>query len=554
MKFLLAISFNVLAFFPVIRAQSVVINEIMYAPIKPEPEWVELFNPSDSSVAMIGWQISDLSKSYLIPDQNIPAQGYVVLSKDSAALQAKYSNYPITIVQMAMPSLNNSGDLILIRDSSGRIVDSVTYSASWGGGGGKSLERIDYAAGSDASNFGSATDSATPGAPNSIRRRDYDLAIESLSFTVQDENDILFTATVANRGRKEISEGLITVSHISGLPIAEAQLPLPLAPLARIEIPLIWHDPNFGRESVIVFLSQSEDERRSNDTIEKSIYVPIPPKAIVINEIMATPSSSSSQWIELLNTTSSMASLDSLMLRIGGADTTYEFRIGEVQLDPKHYAVIAAGTKFFSSFPFLKNLNGVAVLGKSDLKLSADDAMIELVNIDGSIIDSLHYYSSWHSPNVGDHRGISLERKESSAPESGPSSWTSSLDPQGSTPLRKNSFFLDSSVAPSAVDVRISPNPFSPDGDGYHDAADITISIPSDNEEVVSAQLYDLQGRLRSTIARNRRIYRTESLTFEGKDDNGIALPIGLYTLVVDSPSGHFNPQRKGVVIMKKAR
>jgi len=538
-------------------AQPVVINEVMYAPIKPEPEWIELFNPSDSTVSTAGWKISNHLRTYSLLADTIPSGGYLVLTKDSANfLKIKYQNSNAHILQTILPSLVNTGDEIVLRDSMNTIIDSLKYSPYFGGGGGVSLERIDYSSATDSSNFGSCIDSlgATPGSPNSIRRRDHDLAIESVTYQINNQNDLSITAILVNRGRKAISDGIVSLSSNSGIPIVQFQITSPVLPFERQPIDLQWQNADYGRTMIPVIVSAPQDELHSNDTLRKAIYLPIPRNAVIINEIMPTPASSSSEWIELYNNSTSIVHMDSTALGVGSIDTIYKFRIDSLALPPKHYALIDASTKLFSQFPSLEGREGVKVLGKSSFGLADSGSEVILLNKDGSIIDSLHYYSSWHSPNITNHSGISLERRLPTASSTDRSNWSSSLDPRGSTPLEKNSYGNDTTGIPPAIDVKISPNPFSPDGDGFNDAANISIALPSDQEEVVSAKLYDLRGKLRSTIALNQRIYRTESLHFEGKDDNGIILPIGLYTLVVESEHGSFTSQRTGVVIMKKPR
>ena len=555
MRFLYFIPLFLAAIAPGALAQRAVINEVMYAPIKPEPEWIELFNPSDSNISTSDWNISDLLKTYSLPQTVIPGQGYLLLTKDSAALANKYPQLSLNILQMTFPSLNNTGDLILLKDSLGIVIDNFHYFPGWGGADGRSLERIDFEAPSDSSNFGTsvATGSATPGGLNSIHRRDFDLAIESLSYKSRNENDLAITVTIVNKGRKQISGGEITLSSNSGLPIAISQTSS-IEPLQKQNTELIWQNADHGKSHVTCFVTASGDEMHSNDTLRAQVYTPIPRNAVVINEIMALPLSSSCQWIELYNNSLNIAHLDSTSFLVSGVDTMYTFRIDSLTLLPKHYGVISAGNKLFSAFPSLQNRNEVILMNKGDLKLTDLGNEIMLINTDNSIIDSLNYSSTWHSPNVTNHTGISLERKLSNVSGTDPSNWSSSLDTRGSTPLERNSYSEDSLVTATSVDVQILPNPFSPDGDGFDDAANITIAIPGDNEEVISAKLYDLRGRLRSSILQNKRIFRYESLRFEGKDDNGITLEIGLYTLVVESQSNAFKPQRKGVVIMKKAK
>ncbi len=542
---------------PAAHAQHVVINEVMYAPIKPEPEWIELFNPTDSAVSTIGWTVSNHLRNYAVAPDTIAPHGYLIITKDSAQyLRTKYLIPTANILQTTVPSLGNSGDVIVFKDSSKNIIDSLKYSPTWGGSSGASLERIDYGGSTDSSNFGECINAngATPGAQNSIRRRDFDLALDSIWITSSNQNELIITARIVNKGRKQIGDGIVSIYSNSGLPIGQSLITTLIPPLQRREVVLPWPNPDFGRTNLTAIINESQDEVHSNDTIKTEAYIPILRNAVVINEIMATPKPTSSEWIELYNTSSTTVRADSLWFTVGFVDTTYRYRIDSLTLPPKNYAVIDASVTFFSTFPLLKGKPGMIVLNKSKFNLADSGARIMLTNTDGSIIDSLSYLSSWHSQNITNHAGISLEKRYASGPSTDPLNWASSFDPQGCTPLQKNSNSSDTLPTPSAIDIQISPNPFSPDGDGFNDATNITIVIPSENEQVISAKLYDLRGRLRSTIAQNQRVYRTESFHFEGKDDNGITLPIGLYTLVVESSSGLFKPQRTGVVIMKKAR
>ncbi|MFI5265022.1 MAG: lamin tail domain-containing protein [Candidatus Kapaibacterium sp.] len=231
-------------------AQQTVINEVMYAPVKPEPEWIELFNPSDSVISTSGWTISNHLRKYpLLPD-TIGPQGYLILTKDSANfLRAKYKIPDVHILQTTLPTLVNTGDDIVVRDSTNMIIDSLKYSPNFGGANGVSLERIDYAAPTDSNNFASSTDSlgGTPGFPNSIRRRDADLAVQKLSYTTENQHDILVTVTIINKGRTVISDGIITLNTNSGLPVSQSQITTPIQPLQSVDVELLWRNADYGR-------------------------------------------------------------------------------------------------------------------------------------------------------------------------------------------------------------------------------------------------------------------------------------------------------------------
>jgi len=88
---------------------------------------------------------------------------------------------------------------------------------------------------------------------------------------------------------------------------------------------------------------------------------------------------------------------------------------------------------------------------------------------------------------------------------------------------------------------QISPNPFTPNGDGVNETANISYKLLRLTSAVpVSLEIYDLTGRL------VRRLYDGEDLVgeyshpWDGRDDSGQLVPPGLYLyrLVVDVQSG----------------
>jgi hypothetical protein len=547
-----------MAYAPALWAQHVVINEIMYAPIKPEPEWIELYNPMDVTVYTTGWTISNHLRTYTILSDSISPKNYLILTKDSANyLRIKYSVPLANILETKMPPLGNTGDILLIKDSLRNTIDSIAYSPSWGGSSDVSLERIDHLAASDSLNFGSCTDSlgATPGAINSIRRRETDLAIESISYTPENQTDLTFTVTLKNKGRKEIQDGTLTLQANSGLPIATAQILTSIPPLASVNVNLSWPNADYGKAFVAAIVNVSNDELHSNDTLYTECYFPVPQNAIVINEIMAVPASGSCQWVEFYNNSPNTANIDSIGLAVRLGQAWYIFFFEDTfKLSPKHYAILSANSNIFSTYPTLEN-NHAVNFGKNYETIHLKDSgnILVLINSDYSTIDSLHFYPYWDATGAI-RPGISLERKRFDAPSYQAANWNSSIDSKGATPLAKNSEVPDTTPATKIVVAEISPNPFSPDGDGFEDIATISLQIPSENEVMINASLYDLRGRLRKTLLENQSAYRTISFPYDGKDNNGITLPIGLYTLVVESVNGLFSPQRKGIVIMKRAR
>jgi hypothetical protein len=128
----------------------IIITEIFADPAPsvglPEVEFLEIFNRSSNPFNLNGWKITDgsstgtLTSFILLPDQ------YLILAPASSSSQLMpYGNaMGLTI----FPTLNNSGDAMVLLDANGTTINSVHYFSTWYGdadkqGGGYTLERID---------------------------------------------------------------------------------------------------------------------------------------------------------------------------------------------------------------------------------------------------------------------------------------------------------------------------------------------------------------------------------------------------------------------------
>jgi hypothetical protein len=141
------------------REGSVVINEIMAIPEEGR-EWVEIYNPSESTIDLQDWMLLDAAgRAGKIPEAHIEAGGYLVLAKE-----ARLSDGWVQVTPW--PSLNNSGDTVIIQDAVGMEIDAMSYSQAVPG---KSIERIDpRGASGDHSNWlvNALDPDGTPGSEN----------------------------------------------------------------------------------------------------------------------------------------------------------------------------------------------------------------------------------------------------------------------------------------------------------------------------------------------------------------------------------------------------
>lgn len=99
----------------------------------------------------------------------------------------------------------------------------------------------------------------------------------------------------------------------------------------------------------------------------------------------------------------------------------------------------------------------------------------------------------------------------------------------------------------------ISPNPFSPDGDGRDDTASIQYLLP-EPEGTLTLMIYDLKGRLVKTLLKNEKIEEESGwVKWDGRGDNNKILPLGMYIVLLKyKKSGRVWTQKKTTVLAKK--
>ncbi|QPC48446.1 competence protein ComEA [Mangrovibacillus cuniculi] len=104
-------------------ANDVVINEIawMGTTASYADEWVELHNTSSSAVDLSGWTLASQDGSLSVQlSGTIPAGGYYLLERtDDTTIPDKQANL------IYSGSLDNTGEILSLKDASGTIIDSV---------------------------------------------------------------------------------------------------------------------------------------------------------------------------------------------------------------------------------------------------------------------------------------------------------------------------------------------------------------------------------------------------------------------------------------------
>ncbi len=101
--------------------------------------------------------------------------------------------------------------------------------------------------------------------------------------------------------------------------------------------------------------------------------------------------------------------------------------------------------------------------------------------------------------------------------------------------------------------VSISPNPFSPDDDGFEDFSIISFNLPY-NISQVRIRIYDSQGRHVRTLQYSMTATTQNTIIFDGLDDAGRKLRIGIYILLIEisDNNGRVETIKTPIVIARK--
>ena len=557
-----------------VKPFSIVVNEIMYRPTAPEPEWVEIFNTSSDSINIKLWKISDVKTTSRATitnfDYYLKSGEYAIITKDSASFMEVRETTPARVFNVStFPTLNNDSDAVVIFDQRGSIIDSMKYKSSWGGSsGGKSLERVEAEVSSlDSTNWGSSPDStgATPGKQNYITPLEHDLqAVRLYSSRALPGEPVIVFVSVKNSGKNPASNYKINLFHDINLDSIPQDSELitsqvsnnTLNPKDSSLVSLIWMDSKYGQKLLIVTIDYDKDLRLRDNVIRGTIRISYLAQTLIINEIMFEPFTGKSEYIELYNRENFPVEIRYWKIHdkpdTAGKANEYKLDNSSIVVNPGEFLVLAADSSILQQFSYLAtegNSYRLHIFTKSSLSLNNDGDDVVLKDLTGFIIDSVRYSPKWHNPEIDDLRGRSLERINPNLLANDLRNWGTCVNPTGGTPGKQNSIFT--TKVPALASLSFAPNPFSPDADGFEDHTVISYNLPS-TTAMVRIRIFDTKGRLIRTLVNNEPSGWNGQYIWDGMNDDRQKARIGIYVVLLeayDANGGNVHTV-KGVVVL----
>ena len=499
---------------------TILINEFMSAPNNDQSEFVELF--AFRNLDMVEWSISDNHLDpVLLNTISVSSGDFIVVLSDSNMMDILDGNAHL-FFPFNFPSLNNSGDGIYLFDHTESVIDSLNYDTDWPLTSERSTEKIRQSYTSNGSSNWLLADeniSMTPGANNSVMVLDVDgmIILDSITYSPippYPDSVVTILIPIVNAGVEsfdgtfsiemnddEIGDGTIPIISMGDTIIIESKIVSPIS----------------GLHSISIILDIVDDGNYENNIATFLLPVRYLFGSVLVNEFFPLPDSTESEFVEIIPQTN--VNINNWTIRdLGGAKGV----LPNLDLSAFTYCLITDDSSFLDIIPDTSILilpgNGLPGLNNSS-------ETIYILDHTESVIDSLQYNENW---SLMDSRSVEKYRITDTSNE--PNNWGISVGEAGKTPGFQNSLFF--SDLPSKGSVTISPDPFSPDGDGIDDELTITYSLPYLGA-AIRWEIIDMAGRVIAKPYYNYQVGQNGKLTWNGKRDNGKSARIGIYVMKI---------------------
>tara|TARA_B100001109_G_scaffold253650_1_gene251743 strand:- start:1056 stop:5294 length:4239 start_codon:yes stop_codon:yes gene_type:complete len=424
--------------------RDVVINEFYADPSPsfglPSGEFIEIYNASQKVFDLKDWEIADGSSTRLLPSYILQPQEYVIICSN-ADVNA-YQTFGTVVPVSTLPSLNNSGDDIVLTDNNAQLVDQLSYGLSWYDdaskeNGGWTIEQINpETACTGKVNFAAsiATVGGTPGTQNSIYNTSPDVtppvvirasALSADSVLVE-FNEFMDSSSIVN-GTYAFSTSAVVGQVFNQAPAYTQALLILSTPL----------DSGIVHTLVVSNVRDCSGNTISGNNIREVV---LPASAtyrdVVINELFTDVSPSFGlpqvDFVELFNASDKILNLEGWELEdaVSGGELPYLiFKPGEfIVLCPSADVAVYQSygpTLGIQSFPLFNN--------------SGDQ--VKLYDNNRKLIDRIDYTDDWYQDETKANGGFSLEQINPYTDCNDRNNFKASNNIQGGSPASQNSVF-----------------------------------------------------------------------------------------------------------------
>lgn len=533
--------------------KDLVVTEILADPSPtvglPEEEFIEIFNRSENSIALKNWTLGDAATRVLLPNFVLAPKEFAILTPSAG--KTPFEQWGKTIEVKNFPSLNNSQDGIILKNSAGLVIDSVFYSDQWYRDsskkeGGWSLELIDpenTCAESENWTASIAEIGGTPGRLNSVAAEKPDLfgpQLITAFLSAPDTLVLIFSEKLQHElpgaSDFEISPALEIRSLIFSKSLTGVHLILATPPTPRTGYRIVAKTIRDCTGNQILECCQAAD-------------FAIPERAdsldVVINEVLFNPRTNGVDFVEIVNISEKYIDARDLAIANGIDGEEVPLTVDPFILKPNEYVAVTPDTEVLAA-EYPKSPPS-RFLQAALPPLNDDHGQVALLGPKDKVLDFLTYSATMHSVFLKHEDGVSLERISFNVPAADAENWKSATSSsEFATPG-----YANSNLIPDGIEDGFSINPqvFLPVY-GQPDYTRIEYQLPSPGN-MCTVRILDPQGVEVKTITENTLLGTTGFFQWTGDRADGTRARIGPYLVWIEiyDSNGRVTYVRKRVVI-----
>jgi hypothetical protein len=521
----------------------ILITEIMADPTPviglPEREFIELKNMRSHALDLADYMLTDGSTFSKLPKFILDTQSYLILChvRDTQL----FKSFGQVLGLANFPSLNNSGDLVSLRNKHQALIHEVVYDDSWYGSsikkeGGYSLEMKNTGfpcAGKENWTGSNHPLGGTPGTKNSVEVFLKDMQGPRITEAIAvNEYEIVlkFDERLSSAFSLPVSSFKLNPSrHILSAEI--------LSP-SYTEVLLVFNEPLTSGVEYTLEVKEIRD-CMENYTVVQYVKLALGAEAdyrdLVFSEVLFDPYTGGADFVEMYNRSSKIISLRHVLLKNKNWKDTWISIASDKIMYPDTYFALTPDPDF--QFRTYFKMDSARILNANIPSIDDHGGNLQLGyqrNNMIQILDSFTFSKSWHHPFIKDPEGVSLEKVDFEKASDNPHNWQSAAASYGyATPGLKNSH------SQQTIGKEIKDKPYdlssqvvSPNGDSYRDFLQIQFKLDKAGYKL-RMEVFDLTG-IKMKPLTYKVIAADDIIVWNGDDTYGNLLPVGNYIIYIE--------------------
>ena len=421
--------------------QELIITEIMADPTPvvglPNREFIEVFNRSNKVLELSTVQLSDDAATIPLGQLAILPGEYVILTSNTGA--SDLNSFGKTLGVTNFPSLTNAGELLILRNASGQLINSVSYTDSWYQSdakkdGGYTLEIIDTDNFCGSANNWRASNSntgGTPGQENSIKAVNPDTSSPLIALT-QVVNDSTLVITFNETMDSTQLQTLTNYRINNNLLIQSVTTSIPYNTVTLRFTPGLQVGTSYTLTAINLVDCANNLLTSNTSTFGKGSTPAY--HELIITEIMADPTPEVNlpdrEFIEIFNRSNKILDLNQITLTDGSSTAV----LGQLSVLPGEYVILTTTTGVNDLGGFGKALG---IIGFPSLANGGE--LLALRNTNGQLLHSVRYADTWYQDDAKKDGGYTLEMIDTDNPCGEIDNWRAATATAGGTPGKENS-------------------------------------------------------------------------------------------------------------------